>query len=611
MIPDIRQLYEALQYGSAGQAGGSLLFDRIRGGRDAKAIEKNPLLKDALEYLEKKRGEFRGGEIPGLPYRLYALFDTTGDRREFEGPYFERRNRLLVYGLSAWLWGKPEDIRDLEDIIWAICGEYSWCLPAHMSGQSLVPPKEAEKCRGILAGEGIDNGIRLDIFACETGFALAECCAMLETVLSPLVLVRARNEVYRRLIKSYLDHGALQHWELLRMNWCAVCGGSLGGAACYLIEDDRLLGGILYKLLPTLDRFLDSFTADGACIEGLSYWTYGVSFWVSFADLLFHRTGGKIDLLRDRRFEKIARFQQSCYLPGGGIINFSDARDTGFSPGLASFLKARIPGVEIPPLSRIMALNQDGASHFAPALRDLLWADPEIPSPPGAEQTAVFPDAQWLICAKGDTAFAAKGGHNDEPHNHNDVGTFIYYKKGKMVFADLGSGEYVKDYFNENRYTIFCNQSFSHSVPLVAGQGQKPGREFGARDCSIGPGGGMTLDIAPAYGIPGLSSLKRRFLFDPASGRGTLTLEDRFVFSGEPLPVTERFISLYLPEVKDGLVRIDTGDSLSVLRGQPVTAPAIHEQEHRNPGGKAVRVFLIDFSFLPGDIEFSANFEIS
>jgi hypothetical protein len=186
----------------------------------------------------------------------------------------------------------------------------------------------------------------------------------------------------------------LQHWELLKMNWCAVCGGSLAGTACYLIEDDLLLGGILYKILPTLDRFLDSFTADGVCIEGLTYWTYGVSFFVSFADLLFHRTGGKIDLLKDPRFEKIARFQQSCYFPGGSIVNFSDARDTGFSLGLTSFLKARIPGVEMPPPSRMMTLNHDGISHFAPALRDLIWADRDIAPPSAAGKTTIFPDAQ-------------------------------------------------------------------------------------------------------------------------------------------------------------------------------------------------------------------------
>jgi hypothetical protein len=194
MTPEVTQLYQALQYGSKEKAVGSRLFDTFRGGVDAEAIVANPLLKQPLEYLEEKSAEFRRRDISGLPYRFYALFGTTGDRREFEGPYFERRNRLLVYGLSSWLWKKPENMHALEDTIWAICDEYTWCLPAHMAGQSLSPAGETETQRGIVTRGQRDNAVKLDLFACETGFALAECCAMLEDALSPLVIERARNE---------------------------------------------------------------------------------------------------------------------------------------------------------------------------------------------------------------------------------------------------------------------------------------------------------------------------------------------------------------------------------------------------------------------------------
>ncbi|GHV82337.1 heparinase [Spirochaetia bacterium] len=607
MIPDVLQLYKALQYGSSLQAQGSRLFGKVCGEVDAKSIEKNPLLKAHLAYLSQKKEEYRRG-IPALTYQDYILFDTSGDRRKYETAYFERRDRLLVYAFSVWLWNKNEDVHALEDTIWAICDEYSWCLPAHMGGKSLSPARSKKMQNGIIAQGAADNAIQLDLFACETGFALAECCAMLEPVLSPLVVERARNETYRRLIKSYLENGGLQHWELLEMNWCSVCGGSLAGAACYLIEDDLLLGGILHKIIPTLDRFLGSFTADGACIEGLTYWTYGVSFFVCAADLIFLRTGGKIDLFQDPRVEKVALFQQACYLPGGAIVNYADARDTGFSLALTSFLKKRFPGVEIPPLSRVMKLNHDDISHFAPALRDLLWGTDEVPPPPASNKISVFPDAQWLVCAAGDTGFTAKGGHNDEPHNHNDVGTFIYYKEGKMIFADLGSGEYVKNYFNENRYTIFCNQSLGHSLPVIAGRGQKPGREFQAKDCSIGANGEMLLDIAPAYGIAELASLKRRYVFDTA--KGNLKLEDHFVFSGEALPVTERFISIYPPQLKDGLIHIHAGDARGVLKCSLPAEIEINEEEHRSHLGTTITVYLVDYCFMQKEPEFSVSFEI-
>ncbi|MDR2479514.1 MAG: hypothetical protein LBD48_09415 [Treponema sp.] len=52
------------------------------------------------------------------------------------------------------------------------------------------------------------------------------------------------------------------------------------------------------------DRYIASLESDGTCTEGLSYWTYGVGFYVCMADILFYRT---------------ARFQQYCYFPGGNI----------------------------------------------------------------------------------------------------------------------------------------------------------------------------------------------------------------------------------------------------------------------------------------------------
>ncbi|MDR0374905.1 MAG: heparinase II/III-family protein [Treponema sp.] len=612
---DSRLLLEALQCGSGEGASGSGLFSRVCGGVDAETIERNPRLEGFLAYLKKESGRFRHEAIPPLPYSLFVLFDSLGDRKQFEDPYFERRSRLMVYGLSSWLWKKPEDIAGLEDSIWAICDEYSWCLPAHMGGRSRSPAAGAASSLGIVTDARFDNALTIDLFACETGLALAECCAALEGALAPQVLERARNEAYRRLIKSYLEYGAFQHWELLKMNWCSVCGGGLGATACYLIQDDRMLGGVLYKLLPTLDRFLNSFTKDGACVEGLSYWSYGVSYFVMFADILFHRTGGAIDLLKDSRFEKIARFQQKCYLPGGAPVYFSDAENSGFRMGLADFLSRRVPGVTAPPQDRAMRMERDNNGHFnhalrdfSQSLRDLIWTESHEPPPFKAEPLVVLPDAQWLIASTGETAFAAKGGHNDEPHNHNDVGSFIYYKKGKMAICDLGSGQYTKDYFNESRYTIFCNQSFSHSVPIINGGGQKPGGEYGARDCSIGPGAKMVLDMAGAYGADGLLSLKRRFVFDPVSGG--LRIEDRFLFSPAPLPLIERFVSLFPPRIEGRLARIDAGDSQTVLSCSLETAPVIHEQKHRGHDGNEIAVYLIDFALSPETAEVSIMFEL-
>lgn len=56
---------------------------------------------------------------------------------------------------------------------------------------------------------------------------------------------------------------------------------------------------------------------------------------------------------------------------------------------------------------------------------------------------------------KGRTGIAFKGGNNDEPHNHNDIGSFLLTVEGEVFLTDLGCGEYTKEYFQpDTRYDI-------------------------------------------------------------------------------------------------------------------------------------------------------------
>ena len=64
----------------------------------------------------------------------------------------------------------------------------------------------------------------------------------------------------------------------------------------------------------------------------------------------------------------------------------------------------------------------------------------EEPKPLLEEGTEFLKDAQWCILrGKDNTALVAKGGNNDEPHNHNDVGSFLYLADGEALLEDLGS----------------------------------------------------------------------------------------------------------------------------------------------------------------------------
>lgn len=97
---------------------------------------------------------------------------------------------------------------------------------------------------------------------------------------------------------------------------------------------------------------------------------------------------------------------------------------------------------------------------------------------------------------------AAKGGHNAESHNHNDVGHFVVFRNGNPILIDAGVERYTRKTFSTERYTLWTMQSAFHSLPVINGKMQCNGREFAARSLSFEKAGSTTrfaLDIASAY----------------------------------------------------------------------------------------------------------------
>jgi Heparinase II/III-like protein len=610
---DCLKLYEGLQAGTKAKLSGPKLINAVVEADTVESIKKSEFLAKALRKLKDASDGFHDSEIKVLPFRHFKLFESTGDRYLYENEYFERRKRLLALSMNVWLWGRDEDIRCLEDVIWAICDDYTWSLAAHIpKGLSIYCDVVAITAHNRLESrKPFESALNLDLFACETGFALAEVCALLGDKLTPVVVERARREIDRRVVQSYLNQQSLQQWELMDNNWCAVCAGSVGGAALYTIEDDLSLADVIRRLMPTFQRFVGSFGEDdGSSSEGLSYWTYGVSFYVAFADLLKRRTAGKIDILDNKQFQLIAEFQQHCYFPKGATLTFSDAeRRDFFRGGLTCYLAEKFDSVYIPPtesfMDDILFLR---TCNFAPSFRDLLWTHDTTmrnkTKPPGG--SVAFSSSQWLLCSgPHDIGFAAKAGHNGEEHNHNDVGTFIYYRNGDQVFSDIGKGLYDKDYFGPKRYEKFCNSSFSHCVPIIDGKGQKVGREHGAENVKIDPETGtMEFDFAKAYGNPELTKLARKLVF--GSNTGSLVVSDSLKFR-KSLPVVERFITLVKPTFEGSKVLVNNGSSTTILTNSGDITPVLSEHRHVNHSDKTETIYAVDFTLKGEEIQFFIN----
>lgn len=571
----------------------------------------NPIHKDYLEEIKQVAGAYRNQEIKVLPWHLFREFEKTGNRIEYEKVYFDHRGRLMSFALMSWLYHKTSYIELLEDIIWAVCDEYTWALPAHLDLNSLESTSEVIYKNGELIKVGFEGKNDIDLFAAETAFALSEIIYMLEEYLSPIVVQRARREIFSRVLLRYIEFAGQYSWESMKNNWCAVCAGSIGIAGIYLLDDDELLAELLDRLGPTLERFLDSFEDDGTCLEGLSYWTYGVSFFVAFADLLNRRTAGEVDLIRTERFKKIATFQQKCYFPGGWTVSFSDAnRKDRYRTGLTCYLKECFKEVQMPPYSSKAGYSFDSCFRWCHGIRDLLWTNDYLGAKQSSTTCDILPNAEWMLCKQfsgKQISLAVKGGHNKEPHNHNDVGSFILYKDGECILTDLGSGEYTKDYFGEGRYSIFCNSSLGHSVPIINGNGQKEGRQYASKDLIFHDDGRMIMDIAGAYGIINLTKLVRDITFH----EDKVILIDSFQVKKGIQYIKERFITLHKPIIMKDSVVIKTGNTDCVIRYfDKDIKPTVELHNHKDHDGQQVTVYCIDFDKLVDKENVICRFEI-
>ncbi|MBQ4192782.1 MAG: heparinase II/III family protein, partial [Clostridia bacterium] len=140
---------------------------------------------------------------------------------------------------------------------------------------------------------------------------------------------------------------------------------------------------------------------------------------------------------------------------------------------------------------------------------------------------AVFYPSLGVMIAKRDGfELAAKGGHNAESHNHNDVGSFLLFRGETPVFLDPGVEAYSKDTFSSKRYTLWTMRSLYHNLPALNGCEQKPGGEYRAEILSC-TDGVMETELKKAYPPEaGVESYRRRVGFDGAG----FFCEDRIVF---------------------------------------------------------------------------------
>ena len=550
--------------------------------------------------------ELRSKPMPEITEELFSLFEKTGNRIKYEAVYFLRRKYIAVFGLVALMDKREEDIRRLEEVIENICNEECWALPAHVN-------RSRDK----------DWQTTVDLFACETAQTLAEIITLLDKELSTKIKDLARNEVFRRVLNPFYNSKVGHYWwEVCDNNWCAVCSGAIGSASIYLLADKpEQLNLYLQRICNSLNHYIAGFPEDGTCMEGLGYFTYGMTYYTGFAQQLYDYTKGKMDLMAAAKTMKIATFQQKCYFKSGRTLSFSDGDSKDrFRVGLTCYLATRYPEVAIPNMNQSAGFDFDPCYRWMSIYRDYIWTSKYIDKlnqgkikdggnfePQGQ---VILSDAQWTIChSTRGAGMAAKGGCNGEPHNHNDIGSFFYIHDGDMLLTDLGAGEYTKEYFGQGRYQILCNSSLGHNLPLINGKTQLAGKEYQCDRFEADGKGKTIISFAGAYEEGIIDKIERVLHFN--EDNGVLIVEDNFSASDKTRRITENLVTQWKPEIIGNqiLIRGKERGCKIILFDKNSSISCIH-QIHKDHGGEETDVYLLQWDLLIQDKEAYARMEI-
>ena len=142
-------------------------------------------------YYSGQAVALEGRPIAPLTARMYAEFDKSGDRVTFERPYFDRRKTLFSLLMCECLENKGRYIPDIEDLVWAICEETTWVVPAHLYQNSLGDGKSKPLASSRLAKSHID------LFAAETASMLSWTVYLLGS--------RLKDEIVSRIDGDTVD----------------------------------------------------------------------------------------------------------------------------------------------------------------------------------------------------------------------------------------------------------------------------------------------------------------------------------------------------------------------------------------------------------------------
>lgn len=335
-------------------------------------------------------------------------------------------------------------------------------------------------------------------------------------------------------------------------------------------KDQSKLIAAVEKSIKSIDIYMDYAKLDGSCEEGPSYWNMAGGKAYDFSRIMFDASEGKINMFGDDQLRRMGEWKSKTYIGDGWVTPFGDGQAHGsgdraiqfrfgYDIGSREMMDFGIYLNSNPAKKKFnneLRLDDNDIFRTLETLRytpllveaekkalknaggdfDLMMKELRRSATSewyGDNQVAVFRNPKgWYL--------SAKGGSNNEAHNHNDVGSGVFYIDDCAVLIDAGVATYNKNTFGPNRYKAWNVQSQWHGLPVIGGKGQKNGADYAASDCSCDlRKRSFTENLAGAYPKEAKCLTWQRTW---VLGDKDLTITDAFSLQERIAPDVENFI---------------------------------------------------------------------
>lgn len=472
----------------------------------------------------------------------YLEFLRSGNRSGMESILAENNRAVTDLMLAELAEGKGRFVDQLINGVYAASEMTTWALSAHIPSRNngnAIQPYD----RHIIDLTAGDMG---NLYSWVYYFMKPEFDKV-----DPEISRRLRHELKSRILDAYLEQKNVW-WDPrenydghMLNNWTPWCLSNVLLTAMIIEDDLDRYADIAYDTMLSMDCYLGYVKGDGACEEGPVYWKHAAGKTLDYIDLISFATGGSIDIRKEQLIRDMGEYPAHAWVGDGWIVNFADAAARANLDARLAFRYGKAVDSDLLKIFGAMLYRMDPAIKTG-SLFSILTSLPIEEEIGKYDKPYIRPDYSYYpetgfyaMSTPGGLFFAAKGGNNNESHNHNDIGTFSVWMEDSPIIIDAGVGTYTRQTFGKDRYKIWAMQSGWHNLPVINGQEQCFGAQYHASDVKARKGR-FELNLKDAYPeSAGIKYWTRSYSIKDRQ----VTIDDRFELTHAETPNTINFLT--------------------------------------------------------------------